>query len=81
MNFLEKKINFFKSSLGTPALTRIDGNTRIIRFDKKNCRLFLFSDASENDGRVKYFEFRNNNGNLLTQKNNIDNCNEYFNLS
>ena len=42
INFMGKKINEIESQMGVPKLSRSDGMVKILRYDSKSCRLFLF---------------------------------------
>ena len=44
--FLGKTYEEIKILLGDPRLKRVDGNIQILRFDRNNCRLFLFFNRS-----------------------------------
>ena len=81
INFVGKTINEIYMRLGDPKLFRLDGNTQTMRFDSDTCRLFLFFNSTTPIPRVDYFEMRDEEGNLIKEKVNIENCYKKFDLS
>jgi len=81
INFIGKTLNKIKSSLGEPQLIRLDGNTKTLRFDKNSCRLFLFFNSSKTTPLVEHFELRNIKGDLINNKEKVQVCYKYFNLT
>ncbi len=81
INFVGKTINEIYMRLGDPNLFRLDGNTQTMRFDNDTCRLFLFFNSSIPMPQVDYFEMRDEKGNLIKEKINIENCYKKFDLS
>ena len=81
INFVGKTINEIYMRLGDPNLFRLDGNTQTMRFDSDTCRLFLFFNSSIPMPQVDYFEMRDEKGNLIKEKVNIENCYKKFDLS
>ena len=67
--------------LGDSNLFRLDGNTQTMRYDSNTCRLFLFFNSTTPNPRVDYFEMRDEKGNLIKEKVNIENCYKKFDLS
>ena len=51
-----------------------------LRYDSKNCRLFLFFNQDASDKRVEYFELRNDKAELLNSKQALEDCYKEFNL-
>ena len=81
INFVGKTINEIYMRLGDPSLFRLDGNSQTMRFDNDTCRLFLFFNSTIPMPRVDYFEMRDEQGNLIKEKVNIENCYKKFDLS
>ena len=81
INFVGKTINEIYMRLGDPNLFRLDGNTQTMRFDSYTCRLFLFFNSTIPMPQVNYFEMRDEKGNLIKEKVNIENCYKKFDLS
>ena len=81
INFLNKNIDEIKKILDKPNLSRLDGNNRILRFDTKKCRLFLIFDISDLSNKIKYYEIRDTNGDLIIKKNKVQDCYKDLNLS
>ena len=81
INFLGKTFNEIKSKLGEPSLIRLDGNTKTVRFNNSSCRLFLFFNSNKSHSKVEYFEIRDIQGNLIINKERIQDCYKYFNLT
>ena len=80
-NFVGKTINEIHMRLGDSNLFRLDGNTQTMRYDSNTCRLFLFFNSTTPNPRVDYFEMRDEKGNLIKEKVNIENCYKKFDLS
>ena len=80
INFLGSSLNEIKEILGEFKLAREDDNTYLLRYDSKNCRLFLFSNLQDINKQVEYFELRNLNGILLESRQSIEQCYKEFNL-
>ena len=70
----KKTLNELNNLIGNPKLTRIDGKTKIIRYDSDNCRLFIFLNSKNENSLIQYYELRNTNGNLIELKNEIEKC-------
>jgi len=81
INFIGKTINEIYMRLGDSDLFRLDGNTQTMRYDNDTCRLFLFFNSTIPIPRVDYFEMRDEKGNLIKEKANIENCYKKFDLS
>ena len=81
INFVGKTINEIHMRLGDSNLFRLDGNTQTMRYDSNTCRLFLFFNSTTPNPRVDYFEMRDEKGNLIKEKMNIENCYKKFDLS
>ena len=80
VNFIGNQVLKIEEMLGKPQLARVDGNTYILRYDSEGCRLFLFFNYKLKDKKVKYFEMRNAQGNLIESKNSIEQCYREFKL-
>lgn len=76
--FIGKSLDEIISKLGEPMLLRVDGNTKIARFDNNSCRIFLFFSQSKNTNKVEYFEIRDKDGKLIEERRRIEAC--YKNL-
>ncbi len=81
INFIGKTINEIYMRLGDSDLFRLDGNTQTMRYDNDTCRLFLFFNSTIPIPRVDYFEMRDEKGNLIKEKANIENCYKKFDLN
>ncbi len=80
INFMGKTINEVYMKLGDSNLFRLDGDTQTMRYDAKSCRLFLFFNSTTPIPRVEYFEMRDEKGNLIKEKINIEQCYKNFDL-
>ncbi len=80
INFLGNSLNEIKKILGETKLAREDGNTYLLRYDSKSCRLFLFFNLQIINKKVEYFELRNTKGNLLKSRQSIEECYREFKL-
>ena len=80
INLLGNSLNEIKKILGETKLAREDGNTYLLRYDSKNCRLFLFFDLKIINKKVKYFELRDTKGFLLKSRQSIEECYREFKL-
>ena len=80
ISFIGKKLSELTINLGESNLIRIDGNTKILRFDTNACRLFLFLNSNKNIQIVEHYEIRDVNGNLINIKKDIENCYKNFKL-
>ena len=80
INFIGKKISEVKNEMGKPQLARSDGSIKMLRYDSKSCRLFLFFNLSSNVKRVEHFEFRDNIGELLNTKQSLESCYREYKL-
>jgi len=81
VNFLGKTISEIKYNLGNESLLRVDGNTDTARFDNHFCKIFLFFNNSEKNPKVQYFEIRNNLGELIQTKKQVEICYKEFGLT
>ena len=80
INFLGKSLNEIKKILGESKLAREDGNVYMLRYDSKNCRLFLFFNLQIINKKVEYFELRDTKGILLKSRQSIKECYKEFKL-
>ncbi len=80
INFMGKKINEIESQMGIPKLSRSDGMVKILRYDSKSCRLFLFFNLNSDIKRVEHFEFRDYLGELLNTKQSLEACYREYKL-
>ena len=80
INFLENSLNEIKKILGETKLAREDGNTYLLRYDSKSCRLFLFFNLQIINKKVEYFELRDTKGILLKSRQSIEECYREFKL-
>ncbi len=80
INFLGNSLNEIKKILGKSKLAREDGNTYLLRYDSKSCRLFLFFNLQIINKKVEYFELRDTKGILLKSRQSIEECYREFKL-
>ena len=80
INFIGNSLNEIKKILGKTKLAREDGNTYLLRYDSKNCRLFLFFNLQIINKKVEYFELRDTKGILLKSRQSIEECYREFKL-
>ena len=80
IKFLDKTLKEIQINFGEPTLQRYDGDTQTVRFDTNSCRLFLFFDLEIQTPKVEYFEMRDTSGDLISTKENIENCYKNLNL-
>ena len=80
INFLGNSLNEIKKILGETKLAREDGNTYLLRYDSKSCRLFLFFNLQIINKKVEYFELRDTKGMLLKSRQSIEECYREFKL-
>ena len=80
INFLGNSLNEIKKILGESKLAREDGNTYLLRYDSKSCRLFLFFNLQIINKKVEYFELRDTKGILLKSRQSIEECYREFKL-
>ena len=73
----EKQEQLF-SIFGKPNLIRKDGKTVLIRFDQESCITYTYFNKEDKAKKVEYFEIRNKNGDLLTEKSDISKCLSMF---
>ena len=66
--------------MGEPHLARTDGSVKLLRYDSKSCRLFLFFGLNSNTKRVEHFEFRDSFGDLLDTKKSLEVCYKEYSL-
>jgi len=80
INFIGKTEDKILNLLGLPQLSRIDGNTYMLRYDSDSCKLFLFFNTLSTIKRVEYFELRNGETELLNSKQSLEQCYREFKL-
>ena len=81
VSFLDKTLLEIKKNLGERQMLRVDGEIKMTRFDTNNCRLFLFFKNQLDNPKVKHFEIRDTKGNIINDKEKIQNCYKNFNLT
>lgn len=81
IDFLGISLKKAELSLGKPSLVRIDSNTVMSRFDINKCKFFLFSSSTDKNAYVEYFEIRDVLGNLIIEKNKVEECYTAIKLS
>ena len=74
LNLLDKTIKELSESIGRPTLIRKDGKTTMARFDSNNCRLFVFTSSTNKPLQIKYYELRNDKGELIEIQKDIESC-------
>ena len=80
INFMGKKFSEILNQMGEPKLSRSDGSIKMLRYDSKSCRLFLFFNINSNTKRVEHFEFRDYLGELLNTKQSLESCYREYKL-
>ena len=80
INFLGRTAIQLRKNLGIESFSRLDGNTKIFRYDQNTCRLFFFFNSKSEKSGVKHFEIRDLNGNLINSKKEINSCYKEFKL-
>ena len=80
INFIGSSLNEIEKILGETKLAREDGNVYMLRYDSKNCRLFLFFNLQIINKKVEYFELRDTKGILLKSRQSIEECYREFKL-
>ena len=74
IDLLGKTIKELHEQIGQPSLIREVANTTTARFDSKSCRLFVFMNASIKTPRIEYYEMRDNEGELIDNRKDIESC-------
>ena len=80
INLIGKTQLIITDLLGQAQLNRVDGTVYTLRYDSKNCKLFLFFNQETKNKRVEYFELRNTKGELLNSKGSLEKCYREFKL-
>ena len=81
LNLLDKTIKELSESIGQPILIRKDGKTTMARFDSNNCRLFVFTGSTNKPPQIKYYELRNDKGELIEIQKDIESCFKEINIT
>ena len=74
LNLFDKTIKELSESIGQPILIRKDGKTTMARFDSNNCRLFVFTGSTNKPPQIKYYELRDDKGELIEIQKDIESC-------
>ena len=74
VKFIGKKLDEVELLIGKPNLIRLDGNSKVVRFDSLSCRIFLFFKSKTNSAKIEYFEIRNLKGDIIIRKDFIKKC-------
>ena len=74
IDLLGKTIKELHEQIGKPSLIREVENTTTARFDSKSCRLFVFMNAATKTPRIEYYEMRDNEGELIDNREDIESC-------
>jgi hypothetical protein len=74
IDLLGKTIKELHEQIGKPSLIREVENTTTARFDSKSCRLFVFMNATIKTPRIEYYEMRDNEGELIDNREDIESC-------
>tara|TARA_B110000014_G_C19750105_1_gene390890 strand:- start:140 stop:568 length:429 start_codon:yes stop_codon:yes gene_type:complete len=77
-NFINKNQEDLFSTLGQPSLVRKSGNTISIRFDQNECFAYAYINKNDRQKKIKYFEIRNKNGEIISNKTDIKSCLKSF---
>ena len=74
INIQGKTLNQLTQDFGKPDLVREDGNTKAVRFNTSNCRLFIYFNLKIQKPKAEYYEIRNIKGDLIDKKEKINKC-------
>lgn len=80
IEFIGKTLSEIENKLGNPSLIREDGNTKSVRFDSNNCRLFVYFNNKSKKQKIEYYEIRDVKGKLIDQEVNLNKCFTGFKL-
>ena len=64
---------------GRASFVRNDGNTKTLRYDTRDCRIFIFFNLNNKNSKAEYYEIRNLIGSLIEKDEDIKNCLEQIN--
>ena len=74
INIQGRTLNQLTHDFGKPDFIREDSNTKSVRFDILDCRLFIYFDLEVKKPKAEYYEIRNTKGDLIEKKENIEKC-------
>ena len=74
INIQGKTLNQLTQNFGKIDFIREDGNTKTVRFNASNCRLFVYFNLGVEKPKAEYYEIRNLKGDLIDKKENIEKC-------
>ena len=80
-NLIGKTFAELTQNLGKPKLLREDGKTITVRFDTKNCRVFVYFNRFIAKSLVEHYELRNTVGELIDNQIEIKKCFEEIKLT
>ena len=69
-----KTLNQLTKDFGKPNFIREDSNTKSVRYDILDCRLFIYFDLEVKKPKAEYYEIRNTKGDLIEKKEYIEKC-------
>ncbi len=69
-----KTLNQLTKNFGKSDFIREDGNTKTVRFDASNCRLFVYFNLEVKKPKAEYYEIRDTKGELIDEKEKINKC-------
>ena len=69
-----KTLNQLTQNFGKSDFIREDGNTKTVRFNASNCRLFVYFNLGIKKPKAEYYEIRNTKGDLIDKKEKINKC-------
>jgi hypothetical protein len=74
INIQGKTLNQLTQNFGKSDFIREDGNTKTVRFNTSDCRLFVYFNLRVKKPKAEYYEIRNTKGELIDRKEKIDKC-------
>ena len=74
INIQGKTLNQLTQDFGKPDLVREDGNSKVVRFNTSNCRMFIYFNLKVQKPKAEYYEIRNIKGELIDKKEKINKC-------
>ncbi len=74
IELMNKNMDELNQIIGPANLIRKDGKTITARFDSINCSFFVFMNSTLKIPRVEYYELRNDLGDLIDNRKDIESC-------
>ena len=79
IEIIGKTIKDLTGEFGRASFERNDGNTKTLRYDTRDCRIFIFFNLNNKNSKAEYYEIRNLIGSLIEKDDDIKNCLEQIN--